>query len=75
MNFWVLSGTFASLENDMDHAHVFYKYLTMILMLENDLVLLFPCTVRKLDIRSYGVLLSCMWYIKQILFSLFPYFG
>jgi hypothetical protein len=43
MNFWVLSYTSASLENDMDHAHVFYKYRTMVLLLAKDLVLLFPC--------------------------------
>jgi hypothetical protein len=44
MNFWVLSYTYASLENGMGHAHVFYKSRTMVLLLEKDLVLLFPCT-------------------------------
>jgi hypothetical protein len=38
MNSWVLYDTFASLENDMDHTHVSYRYRIMILLLENDLV-------------------------------------
>jgi hypothetical protein len=75
MNFWVLSYTSASLENDMDHAHAFYKSRTMVLLLARGLVLLFPYTAQKLDIRSYGVLLSCIGYTKQLLFSLFPYSG
>jgi hypothetical protein len=28
-----------------------------------------------LGIHSYGVLLSCMWYTKQILFGPYPYSG
>jgi hypothetical protein len=35
MNSWVLSDTSASLDNDMDHAHVFYISCTMVLLLEN----------------------------------------
>jgi hypothetical protein len=72
MNSWVLSDTFASLDNDMDHSHVPYIYHTMVLLLAKGLVLLFPCTARKLGTHSSGVLLSYMWYTKQLLCSLFP---
>jgi hypothetical protein len=75
MNFWVLCYTSASLDNDMDHDHVFYKSHTMVLLLAKGLVLMFPCTTRKLDIHSCGVLLSCMWYTKQLLFFFCPYSG
>jgi hypothetical protein len=72
MKFWVSSDTYSSLENDMDHAHVFYRSRTMALPLEKDLVLLFPCIARNLDIRSCGGVLSYMWYKKNLsfLFSL-----
>jgi hypothetical protein len=75
MNFLVLSYIFASLENDMDHAHASYKYPTMVLLLERGLEPLFPYTAQKLDIYSYGVLMSCIGYTKQLLFFLFPYSG
>jgi hypothetical protein len=75
MKFLVLSYTYASLDNDMDHAHGFYKYRTMVLLSERGLVLLFPCIAQNLDICSYGVLLSCIAYTKKLLFSLFPYSG
>jgi hypothetical protein len=48
MNFWVLFGTSASLDNDMVHAHVFYKSHTMVLLLAKGLVLMFPCTAQNL---------------------------
>jgi hypothetical protein len=41
MNSWVLSDTFASLDNDMDHAHVSYRSRTMVLLLEKGLVACF----------------------------------
>ena len=75
MSSWVLFGTSSSLENDMDHAHVSYRSQTMVIMMEKGLVLLFPCTTSTLDIHSCGVLLSCMWYTKQLLFSLCLCFG
>jgi len=75
MNSWVLYDTFASLGNDMDHVHASCRSHTMVLLLANGLVLMLPCTVRKLDIHSYGVLVSYMWYTKQLLFSFFPYSG
>jgi len=59
----------------MDHAHVFYKSRTMILLLTKGLVLMFPYIARKLDIRSYGVIFSCIGYTKQLMFSLYPYSG
>jgi hypothetical protein len=73
MKFWVLFYIYASLDNDMDHAHVFYKSCTMVLLLEMGLEPLLPYTARKLDIHSYGVPLSCIAYTKHLLFSLYPY--
>jgi hypothetical protein len=75
MNFLVLSSTFVSLENDMDHAHASYKSHTMVLLLEIGLEILLPYTTQKLDIHSYGVLMSCMGYTKQLIFYLYPYSG
>jgi hypothetical protein len=72
---WVLSGTSASLENNMDHAHVSYRSRTMVFLLEKGSVPMFPCTAQKLGIHSCGVLMSCMWDTKQIIFFLFPYSG
>jgi hypothetical protein len=59
----------------MDHSHVFCKSHTMVLLLAKGLVRMFPCTAQKLEIHSYGVLLSFMWYTKQLLFSIFPCSG
>jgi hypothetical protein len=75
MKSWVLYDTSASLDNEMDHVHVFYRYCTMVLLWEKVLVALFPCIVRMLGTCSCDVLLSYMWYTKQILFSLFSYSG
>jgi hypothetical protein len=58
MNSWVLSGTYASLDNDMVHAHVFYRSRTMVLLLEKGLVALFPYITQTLGTHSCGVLLS-----------------
>jgi hypothetical protein len=68
----VLSGTSASLGNGMDHDPVSYRSHTIVLLLAISLAFLLPCTARMLDIRSYGVLLSYMWYTKRLLFC--PYF-
>ena len=46
MKFLVLSYTSASLDNDMDHAHVFYNYCTMVLRFARGLVHLFPYTAQ-----------------------------
>jgi hypothetical protein len=73
MNSWVFSSTSASLENDMDNSHVSYISRTMFLSLEKGLVALFPCITRKLRTHSCGILLTSMWYTKQLLFSLYPY--
>jgi hypothetical protein len=64
MNFLVLSYISASLDNDMDHSHVSYKSCTIVLLLVMGLVPLSPYTVRKLEIHSYGVLMSYIGYTK-----------
>ena len=55
----------------MDHAAVSYRSQTIVLLMENDLAILFPCTTQMLGIRSCDVLLSYMWYTKQLIFC--PY--
>jgi hypothetical protein len=40
MSFLVLSYTYASLENDMDHVHASYKSFTMVLLLARGLLAL-----------------------------------
>jgi hypothetical protein len=72
MNSLGLSGTSASLGNDMDPGPISYRFRTIVLLLVTNLAFLFPCIVRMLYIHSYGVLLSCMWYTKRILVC--PYF-
>jgi hypothetical protein len=57
----------------MYNSHASYKSHTMVLLLEMGLAPLFPSTMQNLDICSYDVLLSCIAYTKQLLFSLFPY--
>jgi hypothetical protein len=52
----------------MDHDHVSYISHTIVPLLLMDLEFLLPCTARMLDIRSYGFLLSYMWYTKRLLF-------
>jgi hypothetical protein len=58
----------------MDHSYEYYKYHTMVLLLARGLEPLLPNTTPKLDIRSYDVLLSCIVYTNQLLFSLFRYY-
>jgi hypothetical protein len=71
----VLSGTYASLGSDMDHVPVSYIFHTIVLLLEMGLEFLLPCTVQMLDICSYGVLMSYMWYTKLLLFCPYICFG
>jgi hypothetical protein len=59
----------------MDHAPISYRFHTIVLLLAKGLAVLFPCTARMLGIHSYGVLLSYMWYTKQLLFFPYPYSG
>jgi hypothetical protein len=73
MNSLRLFGTSATLGSDMDRGPVSYRFRTIVILLVMDLAFLFPCTARMLDIRSYGVLLSCMWYTKRLLVC--PYFS
>jgi hypothetical protein len=70
--FLLLSSTYVSLGNGMVHDPVSYRSRTIVLLLVMDLEILLPCTAQMLDIRSYGVLLSYMWYTKRLLFC--PYF-
>jgi hypothetical protein len=67
-----LFGISTSLSNDMDPGLVSYKFLTIVLLLVMDLAFLLPYTARMLYICSCGILLSCLWYTKQILVC--PYF-
>jgi hypothetical protein len=39
------------------------------------LAFLFPCTTRMLNIHSYGVLMSYMWYTKRLLFCPYLCYG
>jgi hypothetical protein len=55
----------------MDHAHVSYRSHTIVLLLTTGLAFLLPCTTRMLEIFSYGVLMSYMWYTKRLIFC--PY--
>ena len=55
----------------MDHAIVSYISHTIVLLMAKGLAVMLPCTTRMLDIRSYGVLLSYIWYTKRLLFC--PY--
>jgi hypothetical protein len=71
MNSYALYCILASLDSDMDHAPMSYISHTIFLLMEKGLVVLFPCTTRMLGIHSCGVLLSYMWYTKQLLFC--PY--
>jgi hypothetical protein len=64
----VLSGTSASMGSSMDRDLVSYKYFSIVLLLVMDLALFLPCTMQMLEIHSYGVLLSYMWYTKRLLF-------
>ena len=51
---------------------VSYRSRTIVFLLVMDLAFLLPCTMGMLDICSYGVLLSYMWYTKWLLFCLYP---
>jgi hypothetical protein len=66
-------GIFASLDSDMDHAPMYYRSHTIILLMTKGLAILLPC-MRMLRIHSCDVLLSYMWYTKQILFCPYPCF-
>jgi len=59
----------------MNHAPVSYTSHNIVILMAKGLVVLFPCTARMLGIHSYGVLLFCMWYTKQLLFCPYPYYG
>jgi hypothetical protein len=59
----------------MDHAPVSYRSHTIVLLSAKGLAVMFPCIARMLRIRSCDVLLSYMWYTKQLLFCPYSYSG
>jgi hypothetical protein len=59
----------------MDHAPVSYRSHAIVLMSAKGLAVLLPCTARMLGTHSCGVLLSYMWYTKQLLFCPYPCSG
>jgi hypothetical protein len=61
MNSLGLSGIFVSLYSDKGSGLVSYIFCTIILPLVMDSAFLLPYTAQMLDIRSCGVLPSCMW--------------
>jgi hypothetical protein len=72
MNSLGLSGISTSLGSDMDRGLVSCRFCTIVLLLVTNLALLLPYIAQMLDIHSYGVLPSYMWYTKQLLVC--PYF-
>jgi hypothetical protein len=63
---WNFFDTFASLENDKDHVHVFYIFHTMVLLWVKDSTFLLPSTAKMLGTHSYDVLMLCIMYTKKI---------
>jgi hypothetical protein len=62
-----LSSIFTSLGSDMDCGPLSYRFCTIVLLFVKNFPSMLPYTTRMLDICSYGVLMSCMWYTKRIL--------
>ena len=75
MNSLGLFGIFASSFSDKSSDPFSYIFRTITLLLVEDLAYLLPYTTRMLGIRSCGVLLSYMWYTKQLLFCPYSCFG
>jgi hypothetical protein len=75
MNSLGLSGISVSSGNDMGRDLVSYKLHTMVLWWVMGLEFLLPYTVQMLDIRSCGVLPSCMWYTKRLFVYPYSYSG
>jgi hypothetical protein len=67
----VLSDISASGGNDRDHAHVFFKSHTMVLLKLKGLAYPLQYTVKIMDTHSCDGLLSCTLYTKHLLFSPF----
>jgi hypothetical protein len=66
-----LSGISASRGNDRDHAHVFFKYRTMVLLGPKGLAYPLQYTVKIMDTYSCDDLLSYTFYTIHLLFSPF----
>jgi hypothetical protein len=66
-----LSSTSASRGNDRDHAHVFCKSRTMVLLKPKGLAYPIRYIVKIMDTHSCDDLMSCTLYTKHLLFSPF----
>jgi hypothetical protein len=64
----VLSDTSASGVSDKDHAHVFFKSHTMVLLKIKGLAYLLQYTAQIMDNHSCDGLLSCTLYTRHLLF-------
>jgi hypothetical protein len=69
----VLSDTFSSWENDRDHAHVFYKSHTMVLLKINGLAYPLLCFAQKMDTHSCDALQFSITCTKHLPFFLYLY--
>jgi hypothetical protein len=69
----VLSDTYASWDNDRDHAHVLCISHTMVQMKIRGLTCLLLYTVKIMDTHSYDNLLSFIMYTMHLLFSHYLY--
>jgi hypothetical protein len=73
MYFSEFSGTSASRGNDRDHAHVFCKYHTMVLLNLKGLAYPLQYTTKIMDTHACYDLMSYTLYTIHILFSPFLY--
>jgi hypothetical protein len=64
----LLSDIFSSGGNDRDHAHVFFKSHTMVLLKLKGLAYPLQYTMKIMDTHSCDDLLSCTLYTKHLLF-------
>jgi hypothetical protein len=69
----VLSDTFASWGNDRDHAHVFYKYHTMVLLKIKGLAYPLQYTAQIMDTHSCDALQFYIMCTKHLPFSPYLY--
>jgi len=67
----VIFDTSTSGGNDRDHAHLFYKFHTMVLLKTKGLKYPLQYTTQMMDTHSYDELISCTLYKRHLPF--FPY--
>jgi len=70
----VFSGNSTSGGNDKDHAHVFYKYHTMVLLKIKGFSYPLQYIMQIMDIHSFDGLLSFTLYTRHLLLSPFLYY-